>query len=172
MGKIAELTVRTLPSSVVAWWRHWLADRQDSDLPLMDRLPEETFGLLREDLAAALESLEEHGIPVVLATHAQRFGEAVTPEERHMLVAWRVYYPPLKEDGFLDMEQRANQLIREAARSHGAVLADAARVVPPGPGDFADFVHFTNRGAEKMASLLAEELMPLMEPTLRKRLKQ
>jgi lysophospholipase L1-like esterase len=47
------------------------------------------------------------------------------------------------------------------------VLADAARVVPPGPRYFADFVHFSNAGAERMAALLAEKLTPLVKPSLK-----
>ncbi len=53
-----------------------------------------------------------------------------------------------------------NEAVRDVAREHGAVLADAARVVPPGPRYFADFVHFSNAGAERMAALLGWQLRP------------
>ena len=84
-----------------------------------------------------------------------------------MLVKWRLAYPGLKEGGFLDLELRMNEAVRDVAREHGAVLADAARVVPPGPRYFADFVHFSNAGAERMAALLAEKLTPLVKPSLK-----
>jgi hypothetical protein len=41
-----------------------------------------------------------------------------------MLVKWRLFYPGLKEGGFLDMELRMNEAARDVARGHGAVLAD------------------------------------------------
>jgi len=170
-GKIDGLAARVFPPGVVAQWRDWSADLEvrRQGWPLMDRLPEETFDLFRHDLTGIVESLEERKIPVVLATHAVRFGESVAPDERNELVEWRSIYPPLKEGGFLDMNRRFDQVIDEVAHDEGAKVVDGARAVPPGPRYFSDFVHFTNQGAEKMASLFAEALAPLVEESLRNR---
>jgi lysophospholipase L1-like esterase len=168
-GRIEDLGARALPARVLIWWRRREADAsvREHQLPVVDRLPDENVEMFRSDLVAIVEFFRTRGVPVVLATHAQRFGDRVSPDEEGMLVKWRLFYPGLKEGGFLDMELRMNEAVRDVAREHGAVLADAARVVPPGPRYFADFVHFSNAGAERMAALLAEKLTPLVKPSLK-----
>jgi lysophospholipase L1-like esterase len=80
------------------------------------------------------------------------------------MVAWRRFYPGLAEDGFLDLERRANHETREVARRRGLPLFDAARRVPRGPEHFADFVHFTDAGAEAMARGVAEAMAERVAP--------
>ena len=98
----------------------------------------------------------------MLVTHATRFGERVEPDERPVLIAWRKFYPILAEDGFLDMEQRLNDVIRETAAEHQVLLVDAAHLMPHGPRYFAEFVHFTDAGARQMAILIADHLQPAL----------
>jgi hypothetical protein len=57
-------------------------------------------------------------------------------------------------------------VIREVACARGVKLVNPAGVVPPGPRYFTDFVHFTNQGAEKMATAFADGLTPLVEAAL------
>jgi hypothetical protein len=162
--RIEDLFAGAVPARVLIWWQRREADdlARQRGSPVVDRLPEENVSMFRSDLATMVEFFRTRGVPVVLATHAQRFGDRVSRDEEGLLVRWRVYYPALKEDGFLDMERRMNEAVHEVARDHGAVLADAVQVVPPGPRYFADFVHFTNEGAERIAALFAEKLTPLI----------
>ena len=171
MGRLDGITARHFPPPVVAWWRHWFANYRAwrQGIPLMDRMPEEKVEIFRADLTSILNLLGERGVPVVLATHATRFGNLVVPEERKTLILWRAYYPVLKEDGFLDMNRRLNQVIQEVGAADGARVADAAQLVPPGPRYFADFIHFTNQGSEQMSTLLADELEPMVKAKLQAR---
>lgn len=100
------------------------------------------------------------GATPVLVTHGTYFGDQITPENRPMLVAWRRFYPELSEAGFLDMESRANQVIKQVARDEpGTVLVDIEGVVPPGPKHYADFVHFTDEGARLLAARLSTAIL-------------
>ncbi len=85
----------------------------------MDRFPETYAAVFRGDLAEVIGYFQDRRVPVVAATHAQRFGDRVAPDERSLLVEWRSYYPWLKEDSFLDMERRMNQVISDVARERG-----------------------------------------------------
>jgi lysophospholipase L1-like esterase len=172
-GRIEELTARSVPAPVLIWWRRREIDAlvRDNRLRPVSRIPDETVGMFRSDLVTLVEFFQTRGVPVLLATHAQRFGDRVSPGEEGWLVYWRSFYPELQEDGFLDLERRMNQAVRDVAREHGAVLVDAAPQVPPGPRYFVDFVHFTNEGADRMAALFAEKLTPLIKPHLKSRLK-
>ena len=72
-----------------------------------------------------------------------------------MILAWRRSYPELLEEGFLDLERRANQAIREVATENSVPMVDAAARIPGGSANFADLVQFTDKGAEIMAGLYA-----------------
>jgi lysophospholipase L1-like esterase len=160
LDKADQLADAALPPRLLASWRHCWAnlDALAYGSAPMDRLPEEPFTVLRSDLERTIDFLNRRSIKVVLITHAQRFGATSGPGDWTWLTAWRTSYPPLKENGFLDMERRANEVIREVGSDQGVLLVDAARLIAPGPNNFADFVHFSNEGAERMATILAEKL--------------
>ena len=80
-----------------------------------------------------------------------------------MLVSWRVFYPMLKESGFLSMENSMNQVIRRVASAQDVPLLDAAPIMPSGPKYFGDFVHFTDSGAEIFSRFVAARLLPYLK---------
>jgi lysophospholipase L1-like esterase len=138
----------------------WLAVQRG--LPVMDRLPEENIARFRSDLEQLLDRIEEFGAKAVLVTHATRFGGRFPVEDHSLLVAWRRFYPMLAEEGFLDMERRMNQVLRDVAWQRGLILVDAAEKIEPGPRTFVEFVHFTDAGAAQLAGLVAAGLEPLL----------
>ncbi|KAJ8134344.1 hypothetical protein OY671_012443, partial [Metschnikowia pulcherrima] len=96
--------------------------------------------------------IRDHGARPVSITHATYFGDAVTPASRPMSVAWRRFYPDSGEGGFSALDRRANAAILASAQQQRDVISVRAdTLVPPGPEHFADFVHFTDRGAGRIA---------------------
>ena len=75
-----------------------------------------------------------------------------------MLTAWRRFEPNLADDGWLDVERRMNAVIRQEARERHLTLVEASDVLS-GPEEFTDWVHFTTRGANLMANLIADQLV-------------
>lgn len=143
-----------LPEWLQAGVRRWQIEREARHLRVMDRLPEEHVARFRADLQAVVDMVVARGARVVLVTHATRFGARVAPEEESVLVAWRKFYPVLAPGGFLDMEERMNAVVRAVAEERGLGLADAARRMPTGARYFAEFVHFTDEGAGRLADLV------------------
>lgn len=134
----------------------WRATR---NLDVKERVDEAAIQAYEADLRCVMDTIRAHGARPVMVTHATMFGEAVTPETQHMLVAWRRFYPDLAEGGFLDLERRANAVVRRlASSSPDAVLVEADKLVPGGPANFADFVHFTDAGAGLLAAGLAQAI--------------
>ncbi len=121
-------------------------------------VPESNVDQFRADLRASLDKLQQRHVKPVLITHATFFGRSVEPEERYMLTAWRRFEPNLSDEGFLDVERRMNAVIRQEAQARHLTLVEAAEVMS-GPENFADWVHFTNRGATRMAHLVTEKLI-------------
>jgi lysophospholipase L1-like esterase len=133
---------------------------------ILDRLPEDRFEHFRQDLQTLVATLRDHQVQPVLVTHATIFSKPLAESDQVSLTHWRKIYPMLKEGGFLDMERRMNDVIRQMAAEEHVPLIDADREMPHGPKYFADFVHFTTYGAGVMASILANGLEPLLTSEL------
>jgi lysophospholipase L1-like esterase len=165
-SRIETIAKQVVPAMLQNELRTWQIRQASRSTKVLDRIPDENVRRFRTDLTALVEQLKSRGLQVVLMTHATRFGKHVAPEERPMLIAWRKFYPMLREDGFLDMERRMNDAIRTVAAEYDTHLIDLAEKMPAGPEYFAEFVHFTDRGARTMATIIADHLLPEIRPQL------
>ena len=120
-------------------------------------LPEHNIAEFRNVLESVVRNLQAHGIRPILVTHATRFG----PDGRYrdtVLMTFETYYPVLTAAGLFDADHRMNEVIRTLGRDYHAPVVDAARLLSPGPANFADFFHFTDEGSSHMALLLASRI--------------
>jgi hypothetical protein len=158
-GKLRELGKRLLPVRTMTALRRWETERQARHLRVQARVPDETIAAFTTDLGCVVDAARARGVVPVLVTHATLFGtdrsHPLGEPERQQLVAWRRFYPDLAEEGFLDLELRANAALRRFAEQNGVRVVDAELALQGGPAQFADFVHFTDRGASDLARLLA-----------------
>ena len=53
------------------------------------------------------------------------------------------------------MERRMGDSVRQEGQRRGIVVVDAASQIAPGSANFAEFVHFTDAGANALATLVA-----------------
>jgi lysophospholipase L1-like esterase len=159
--RVADRLRAALKSSLPKRAQAWLSQRDINlavaGFQVMDRVPEENVLRYRTDLAALVDALRTRGVEPILVTHADPFGEHPVNPDYQLLTTWRRFYPMLTDDGFIDMEQRMNDAMRSLATGQHIQLIDAAREIPPSREYFADFCHFTTRGAGLMASHLADE---------------
>lgn len=161
-ARLRDLFKQTIPPRIQTAIRAWQADRAFSPEERWQTIPRENVDRFRHDLNELAEAAADLGVEVVLATHATRFGDEVLPEEKDLLVSWRKFYPRLEEEGFLDMERRLNDVVRQLGRRRDLVVIEVAGKIEPGPENFADFVHFTDKGAHEMAGILADGLAPVI----------
>lgn len=165
--RIAE-SMRTLskqfvPAALMTRYHRWSIARDMKGRTPLPAIPETHFDLLRAELRALVTEVRKHDVEPVLTTHATRFGAALTEDDRRMLLAWRKFYPILTEDGFLEMEHRANDIVREVGREFNVIVVDAAAALSGQPRYFADFSHFTTEGARQMGQLLSRALLPVLD---------
>ena len=131
--------------------------QQTGSQAVRDRISETNVDRFRRDLSRLLDILATERVQAVLVTHATRFGDSAGPADMPMLTAWRTLHPTLREAGFLDMEQRLNQVIRQEATTRNLILVDATALLR-GPADFVEYVHFTPAGSAKLARIIANEI--------------
>jgi lysophospholipase L1-like esterase len=163
-GRVNNLLKSALPSAVQNELRKVVISREITTrhYVVMERLPEERVELFRQDLQKLVATLRSYGVEPILVTHATFFSKPFSESDRMMLTNWRKFYPMLKEDGFIDMQSRMNEVVRQTATAEHVPLIDADKEMPPGPKYFGDMVHFTTEGAEVMASILANGMRPLL----------
>jgi len=167
-GRVENLLKQTLPTAVQdeLWKISMRREIASRHYVILDRLPEDRFERFRKDLQALIAALRDHEVEPVLVTHATIFSKPLTEGDRVSLTHWRKIYPMLKEEGFLDMESRMNDVIRQTAAAEHIPLIDADKEMPHGAKYFADFVHFTTYGAGVMGSILANGMEPLLDSQL------
>jgi len=167
--RVGERLKEVLPRPVQNWMRKWVIEREVRRMGIlpMDRLPKPNVDRFRSDTERMVGMLMERGVTPVLVTHATRFGESASPEDYPMLVAWRKFFPEMKEDGFVVMERQLNDVMRDVARERGLLLVDAARIMPPGQTCFADFSHLTDDGAARLARILDDAIAPVLTEKLK-----
>ena len=157
-GRFNTLMKATLPEEMQHRLRLWQMEQEARHMKVMDRLPEENVARFREDLDALVSGLQKNGVRVILVTHANRFGAEVRAEDREFLSDWRKFFPDLKEEGLLDMERRMSAAVRTVAGAREIPLVDAARRMPGGARNFAEFVHFTDAGADELSREVANQV--------------
>jgi lysophospholipase L1-like esterase len=96
----------------------------------------------------------------VLVTQSIRVRRGSVDADLRYLAQWIEGLEPIAVASQLE---RFNEVMRVVSREGTALLIDVAREVPWEDGDFADPLHFSGRGSERMADFMARslELTPL-----------
>jgi len=147
-----------LPDAFQHWLRAGQTRHDITAVGAMDTLPEQNIQAFKSDLDTLTQQFLANGVQVVLVTHASRFGSKLNPADAPFLVDWRKFYPSLKEQGLLDMEHRMSETVRQIGVSRSVPVVDAATLMAPGAGNFADFVHFNDPGAHALATIVADQI--------------
>ena len=161
--KIKEEVKRVLPRAAMTAVRRASIELQARGQQVIERAPEASLDALEFDVNCALDAAQAGGMVPVLVTHANRFGRSADggkDDDRAMwLTQWRQQYPEMREGGFLDLEDRANAVVRKVAAQRNVALVDAAAALSGHADWFADHAHFTNAGAARMGALLAPAVL-------------
>lgn len=155
IGRLEQLAKKVVPVPVMTEVRRFLIEREIRGKEVMERVPEESLAAFRADIECSIASIQRLGAQPILVTHATLFGDDLLPEDHAEMIAWRRFYPSLAEAGFIDLERRANIELLGVAQRLGVPVVRGDQIVSRGRENFADFVHFTDRGAGELAEALA-----------------
>jgi len=125
--------------------------------PRSDRTLPEAEAVYRRNLAGIASAARDRGADVVFLTQQLRFDADRPITTADSISAFR-WLPYLTLDGMIAGMARYNSITREVADSIGAPLVDVAASFATVDGDFADYCHWTDEGAAKMASFVAAAL--------------
>jgi len=165
-GKLFEKAKAVLPESFMTLARSLLIDWQVGDRAPLKTVSAQSLEAMAADIRCEVQTARELGMIPIIVTHPNRFGNIRHPDDEAQLVEWRYQYPILEESGFVDLEDRANTVIRNTARAEGGILVDADAQMSGHSELFADHAHYTDEGAAVMASLLVPAVLDAYAQTL------
>jgi hypothetical protein len=122
-------------------------------------VPQAWLNAFEKDLNCVVKRIIVHGAVPHLMTHATYFGSDGSVINSALLTSWRSFYPSLTESAFIELEQKANAIVRKAALDNGLTVIPIDIQLSGGPENFADFVHFTDLGANKVANIIVNAFL-------------
>jgi len=159
LAKARDRLKELLPPTVLTWARKAQIAWDVRDRTVLDDVATPSLEAFRLDLECAVRASREIGAVPIVVTHANRFATTASPDDDYWLTGWRLQYPLLRQQGLLQLETRANAVIRSVAREQAVPLVDAASALSGDTRNFADHAHFTDAGSARMASLLAAAVL-------------
>ena len=126
---------------------------------VIDTVPESAAKAFRANLLELANAVRQSGAKIILATHANRINNPMTPEDVASLTTWRKQNPKHSEHCILEMESLANDIIKEVSVQQNIPVVDIANVVPKSSQYFADYLHFTDQGASLVAQAFVTEVL-------------
>ncbi|MBS0581176.1 MAG: hypothetical protein JSR36_18120 [Proteobacteria bacterium] len=110
------------------------------------------------DLVRLIAAVRAQGARVVLVTHAQRAELPLAPRALPDLWEERTWVPQADLPVFIEFDRAANAVTQRVAAREEVPVIDAAAQLNGCWDCFGDLNHFVDRGAERMADLLARQL--------------
>ena len=177
LGKAREVLKQLIPNVVVTKVREsrLAARRAAHDSGWVWRaVPADRMETFRIHLNRLVASVTEEGLQPLLVTHANRFAGAMLdtagPDRRYIVNPMALYYPQAPPSVLIGTDSVANAIMREVGAARGVPVLEAERQIPASPMYFADFVHFTDAGADLVAHLVVRDILsgtmshPLLAP--------
>ena len=126
-----------------------------SSSPRRRQMAEAGRAVFARNLRSAIALARARGTTIVLLTQTIRIRRDHAAEDRAWLARW---YPELEPAAAPGELERLNEVTRALGREGGALILDVAARIHWDDADFADPLHFSAAGSEKLARFLAAQL--------------
>lgn len=134
----------------------------DPRQPRHSRLAPGAIATFDRNLRSLAALARVHGARVALVTQTIRIRRRQRADDLEYLAQWLPGLAPAAAPGELE---RLNDVLRSRRKDEGVQLVDAAARIGWQDEDFADPLHFSDRGSERFAGFLAAELaLPAAPP--------
>lgn len=157
LARLREELKRVTPRA----WQEWLWQAQvRRELARHEvgwrytEVPLDRLAAYESDLRAFIGTVRSVGAEPVLATHANRF-VGTTDADSSLLSAWQRFYPRPEGQVILAFDSAGAEVTMRVAADSNVALADVRMALTNCPACFADYAHFTDEGAARVAGAVA-----------------
>ncbi len=167
VGRIRERIKQAVPASLTTWIREREIERAVASHGADWRfatLPEDRLAAFDADLRLLVGSAHRIGARLLLVTHANAFA-AAEPADSEWRTAWERFYPRAPASILIAFDSAGAEVTRRVAADSGVALVDLRRISASAQGQlFADYAHFTDRGAAVAAGAIARAVVHSSPP--------
>jgi hypothetical protein len=167
VAKAKNVLKRVIPVGLQVAVREQSLSRTRADHPpdwIWRRVPTERVALFERQMRDVVVAIRDIGATPLLVTHTNRMltrGAPGTALDHQHLLGVNMYYPRASEAVLVGIDSAANEALRRIGDDLLAPVAEAMGGVPSDSLHFPDYAHFTDRGADAMARLLASRVLSL-----------
>ncbi|MEO8560556.1 MAG: SGNH/GDSL hydrolase family protein [bacterium] len=163
LGRLTNSIKGLLPGPMLRWLRQRDIDDEVNQYPPEWRftsVPEVRLKMFDHDIRSMVGSIRAIGAEPVLATHGNAFMGGAASATGDLAQAWVRFYPRSTAQTLISFDSAAREVTLQVARDSGVVAVDVAASLARAPDAvYSDFVHFTDRGAARVAATLREPLI-------------
>jgi hypothetical protein len=152
----------------------WLVDIRDSRTLararaehhpdwILQSAPAEQLAYFENDLRSFVTLVKEFGATPVLATHATKVQSGSSPQQMKEVERAVVHTPRATPAALLQFEEKANEVIRRIADEYNIPMIDVDKQISGRVDCFADFVHFSDEGASRVAHEMTATLIQVTD---------
>ena len=117
------------------------------------------------NMAKLAMSLQATGKPVLVVGNAWAFRRDMPYEQQQSLSETARYYKSCFDTvGLHELFERHNAIIRDQSLAHGLHYFDLQQELPGGSEWFGDATHFSIKGSQRAAAIIARYLLADLEP--------
>jgi hypothetical protein len=161
-SRLREQLKQLAPGPVKTWLRAREVARTLASHPAgwqFTGVPPDRLNAYEQAFRRTIGSVRSIGAVPVVVAHANVF--ALGPvHDSSLLGAWERFYPRATGATIIAFDSAAAQVTKQVARDSGAALVDAQAALAGGPGPvFADYAHFTDLGAGRLARAVGETVV-------------
>jgi hypothetical protein len=169
LPRLRDALKSAVPAPVLEYLRRGDTERaRESGEELFPSLPVERLDSIDGHLRVLIGTVRRGGSALVLMIPQNRFADTTSIEERRWLRAWEHMMPKASASMLLSFGELARVRVRAVAADSGVTLVDPALMVRPERASlFADYLHFTDRGAAIVAGAVASSVAPMLGCTSR-----
>ena len=153
-----------VPAPLATWFRQRAISGSLAAEPsraVFTAVPADRLTRFGDDLRVLVGTIRREGAAPVLVTHGNQFVPGLPADEAKLSV-WQRYYPLAAGRTLIGFDSAAALTTKQIAADSAAIAIDFAGQLPATRADlFADFAHFTDRGAGRLAGAIARALTTL-----------
>ena len=164
--KARDVLKELVPVELLTTYREWRLARTLSAHPpewMWDSVPQDRMAILAGHFERLLSGIRASSAEPVLLTHTNRFMGVRSPmtggDRRHLVNLMSRDYPRASAQVLVSVDSVANDVMRGIMRKHGAKVVEGEGRIPSTARYFADYAHFTDAGAEAMATIVSAGLL-------------
>lgn len=163
--KLKVVAKRVLPLQIqIAIREHRLAQARSSlgEGQVWQSVPEDRIEMFREQMSRVVVTLKSIDAEPILVTHVNRYlhkaSDWYLEDVQHLLAVQSSYWPRASEAVVIGIDSATNRHLRNIAQERSLLIVDVEYLISSDGLHFADYSHFTDKGAFLLAKEIATHL--------------